>query len=164
MCYKIRQVALDDIQRCYEIEIRAYPLEEAATKEKIKIRAEKYQKGFIVLEDDQQIIGFINSGCADQIVMSDDCFKELIGHNPLGAHLVIMSVVVDPQFQGKGYAGHMMKDFIQRAKILNKESIYLMCKEEYLKFYEKFGFNFTQISASSHGNETWYEMQLILRD
>lgn len=94
--------------------------------------------------------------------MSDDNFKELVGHTPSGAHLVIMSVVVDPKFQGQGYAAKLMNAFIQQAKLLNKCSIYLMCKKEYIKLYEKFGFKFTQVSESSHGSEQWFEMQLTL--
>ncbi|MDR0235743.1 GNAT family N-acetyltransferase [Acinetobacter sp.] len=159
---QIRQVQLTDVERCYEIESLAYPADEAATQEKIRIRAGQYPEGFIVLEDQNQIIGFINSGSTDHVVMSDDNFKELVGHTPSGAHLVIMSVVVDPKLQGQGYAAKLMNAFIKQAKLLNKRSIYLMCKEEYIKFYEKFGFKFTQVSESSHGSEKWFEMQLIL--
>jgi ribosomal protein S18 acetylase RimI-like enzyme len=159
---QIRQVRLADVERCYEIESLAYPADEAATKEKIRIRAEQYPEGFIILENQNQIIGFVNSGSTDHVVMSDDNFKELVGHTSSGAHLVIMSVVVDPKFQGKGYAAKLMNAFITQAKLLNKHSIYLMCKEEYIKFYEKFGFKFTQVSKSSHGSEQWFEMQLPL--
>lgn len=159
---QIRQVQLTDVERCYEIESLAYPADEAATQEKIRIRAGQYPEGFIVLEDQNQIIGFINSGSTDHVVMSDDNFKELVGHTPSGAHLVIMSVVVDPKLQGQGYAAKLMNAFIKQAKLLNKRSIYLMCKEEYIKFYEKFGYKFTQVSESSHGSEKWFEMQLIL--
>ena len=162
MHYQIRQVELSDVERCSEIESLAYPVDEAATKEKIQIRAEQYPEGFIVLEDQNQIIGFINSGCTDHVVMSDDHFKELVGHISSGAHLVIMSVVVDPEFQGQGYAAKLMNAFIDLAKSLNKKSIYLMCKAEYIKLYEKFGFKFTQVSESSHGHAKWYEMQLEL--
>lgn len=157
---QIRQVQLADVERCYEIESLAYPADEAATLEKIRIRAEQYPEGFIVLEDQNQIIGFINSGSTDHVVMSDDNFKELVGHTSSGVHLVIMSVVVDPKFQGQGYAAKLMNAFITHAKLLNKHSIYLMCKKEYIKLYEKFGFQFIQISESSHGSELWYEMQL----
>lgn len=114
---QIRQVRLADVERCYEIESLAYPADEAATKEKIRIRAEQYPEGFIILENQNQIIGFVNSGSTDHVVMSDDNFKELVGHTSSGAHLVIMSVVVDPKFQGKGYAAKLMNAFItQRTK------------------------------------------------
>lgn len=124
--------------------------------------AGKLTEGFIVLEVERHVIGFINSGCADKVVMSDEHFKELKGHTPSGANLVIMSVVVDPVFQGRGYSAKLMTAFIEKAKSLNKAAIYLMCKEQYLKLYEKFGFQLLQKSDSTHGGMQWYEMKLEL--
>jgi ribosomal protein S18 acetylase RimI-like enzyme len=162
MQYVIRSVNPDDVERCYEIESSAYSIEEAASKEKIRIRAEQFPQGFIVLEVEHQVIGFINSGCTDEVVMSDENFKELKGHTSLGKNLVIMSVVIDPQFQGKGYSAKLMHEFINISKTLHKEAIYLMCKEQYLKLYEKFGFEFVEESDSSHGGMKWFEMKLEL--
>lgn len=42
-----------------------------------------------------QVIGFTNSGCAYEVVMSDEAFKELVGHDPAAPNVVIMSVVID---------------------------------------------------------------------
>ena len=158
----IRSVQLTDVVRCFEIESAAYSADEAASQAKIQIRAEQYPQGFIVLEVEHHVIGFINSGCADKVVMSDEHFKELKGHTPSGANLVIMSVVVDPVFQGRGYSAKLMTAFIEKAKSLNKAAIYLMCKEQYLKLYEKFGFQLLQKSDSTHGGMQWYEMKLEL--
>ncbi|MFK7334349.1 GNAT family N-acetyltransferase [Acinetobacter baumannii] len=160
---KIRHVEIADIECCYEIEAEAYLPDEAATYEKIKIRAEQYPEGFIVLEVANKIIGFINSGCADKVVMSDENFKELKGHSSNAPNIVIMSVVLDPEYQGLGYASHLMNAFIKLAKSLNKKAIYLMCKEQYFKLYEKFGFKYIQISESTHGGVQWYEMKLDLQ-
>jgi len=158
----IRQVTSNDIDRCFEIESAAYPMDEAATREKIKIRAEQYPEGFIVLELNQKVIGFINSGCADNVVMSDENFKELIGHSSNAPNVVIMSVVLDPEFQGLGYSVQLMNAFIKTVKELNKQTIHLMCKDQYLKLYEKFGFTYSKVSESSHGGEKWHEMLLVL--
>lgn len=155
-----RQVTPSDIDRCFEIESSAYPLEEAATREKIKVRAEQYPEGFIVLESDHNIIGFINSGCTDEVVMSDENFKELIGHSSTAANVVIMSVVIDPAFQGLGYSSQLMNAFIKSVVDLEKRAIHLMCKDQYVKLYEKFGFKYSKVSESSHGGEKWHEMLL----
>ncbi len=58
----IRTVREQDLERCFEIEITAYSGDEAASKEKILKRIRTYPEGFIVLENDQEIIGFINAG------------------------------------------------------------------------------------------------------
>ena len=54
------------------------------------------------MELDGKVVGFINSGCAHEVVMSDEAFKELVGHDPDAPNVVIMSVVLDPAYQGKG--------------------------------------------------------------
>ena len=71
-----RQATPSDIDRCYEIESAAYPADEAATREKIAIRIDRYPQGFLCMEQDGDIIGFINAGCAWEVVMSDEAFKE----------------------------------------------------------------------------------------
>lgn len=55
-----------------------------------------------------------------------------------------------------------MNEFIHKAKQLEKQAIYLMCKEQYIKLYQKFGFEYMQVSDSDHGGEKWYEMKLDL--
>ena len=77
----LRQATSKDVDRCYQIEISAYEGDEAATREKIATRIAQYPEGFLVLELEGVVIGFINSGCAFDVVMSDESFKELVGHD-----------------------------------------------------------------------------------
>jgi GNAT superfamily N-acetyltransferase len=111
---------------------------------------------------DGVVAGFINSGAAFEVQMSDEAFKELIGHDPAGPHVVIMSVVVHPDFQGQGLAKRLMAEFIERMRTLSKASIHLMCKERHIPFYAGFGFAYTKPSASDHGGMAWHEMVLEL--
>ena len=67
-------------------------------------------------------------------------FKELIGHDSDGEHIVILSVVVHPPYQGKGMAGKLMNNFIDRMKVLGKADIYLICQTELIEMYAKYGF------------------------
>lgn len=93
-----------------------------ATLEKIEKRISQYAEGFLLLEADGEIAGFINSGCAHGVVMSDEAFMELVGHDPKALNVVIMSVVVDPRQQGKGYAKRLMETFSKRIQALGKET------------------------------------------
>lgn len=158
----IRTARPEDAARCYAIETSAYEGDEAATLEKISKRIACYPQGFIVLETNQGIAGFINSGCAEKVVMSDEAFKELIGHDPAAANVVIMSVVVHPDFQGRGYAARLMHAFIQHMTQLGKQTIHLMCREQHVPMYEKFGFRYVKPSASDHGGLSWHEMVMTL--
>jgi ribosomal protein S18 acetylase RimI-like enzyme len=158
----IREATLSDLDRCFEIEHLSYDGDEAANKDKIKRRIEQYPQGFIVLETEGTVMGFINSGATDHVEMSDDAIKEMIGHNPSGSKIVIMSVVVHPGVQGKGYGKQLMESFITRMQSFGKSSIHLMCQKIYVPFYEQFGFQLHGASQSEHGGLQWFEMSLTL--
>ncbi len=162
--YTIRSAVPADLDRCHLIESIAYEGEEAATREKIRIRIETYPAGFMVIEIDGEIAGFINSGCADIVRMSNREFKELIGHHPDGRHTVIMSVVVHPECQGRGIASILLANFVLRMRRLKKVSIQLLCREMHIPFYERFGFRYVRPSEFAHGGKSWHEMQMVLRE
>ncbi|WP_449433070.1 GNAT family N-acetyltransferase [Pseudomonas putida] len=159
---QFRHPVAQDAERCYAIEIGAYEGDEAATLEKIRTRIEQYPAGFVILEVAGQIVGFINSGCAHQVVMADEAFKELVGHDPLAANVVIMSVVVDPAYQGKGYSKLLMAQFIGQMKGLGKQTIHLMCKQQHVDLYRKMGFAYVRPSPSEHGGMAWHDMLMTL--
>ncbi len=150
-----------DADRCFDIESSAYEGDEAATFEKIAKRIEVYPEGFLILEIEGTVVGFINCGCAHDVEMSDEEFKELVGHDPDAPNVVIMSVVVDPSHQGKGLSQALMVEFVERMKGMRKTTIHLMCKEHHVPLYEKFGFRYLRPSASDHGGMTWHEMSML---
>ena len=157
-----RQATPADVDRCYTIEITAYEGDEAATREKIATRINRYPEGFMCMELDGEVIGFINAGCAWDVVMSDEEFKELIGHDPAAPNVVIMSVVLDPDFQGQGYSSLMMREFVSRMKAMNKKTIHLMCKDRHVDLYAHFGYRYIKPSESDHGGMAWHEMMMEL--
>jgi len=158
----IREVNLEDLDRCFEIEESAYAGDEAATKEKIKNRILTYPEGFIVLEEEKSVAGFINCGACNKVELSDEEFKELVGHDSDGNFIVILSVVVHPDFQGKGYAKLLMDTFIVKMKKLHKKEIYLICQTSLVDMYKKSGFVYIGESQSDHGGLSWHEMSLTL--
>lgn len=158
----IREVRLSDLDRCYEIETAAYEGDEAASREKIQTRIEIWPAGFIVLEHNGQVAGFINSGAAFDVEMSDEAFKELKGHDPDGPNVVIMSVAVDPEFQRQGMAGRLLTAFIERMHSAGKQRILLICQTRLIDMYASHGFEYLGESASEHGGLSWHEMTLTL--
>lgn len=151
-----------DVDRCFEIEISAYEGDEAATHEKIATRIAQYPQGFLIMELAGEVIGFINCGCAHEVVMSDEAFKELVGHDSAAPNAVIMSVVIDPAHQGKGYASLMMRTFVERLQGMGKRTIHLMCKERHVELYARMGYLYVKPSASDHGGMAWHEMVMVL--
>ncbi|HEM6742293.1 TPA: GNAT family N-acetyltransferase [Citrobacter farmeri] len=157
-----RQAVPADVDRCYEIETLAYEGDEAATREKIATRIQRYPQGFMCMELNGEVAGFINAGCAWEVVMSDEEFKELVGHDPDAPNAVIMSVVVHPDFQGKGYSSLMMREFVTRMKAMHKKTIHLMCKDRHVDLYAHFGYRYVKPSESEHGGMAWHEMVMAL--
>jgi len=158
----IRIVNEQDLDRCFEIESVSYSGDEAATKEKILKRIKNYPEGFIVLENGKEIIGFINSGATQKVELSDEEFKELVGHDPEGKHIVILSVVIHPDYQGKGMASKLMNSFIDKMTALGKTDIFLICQSELIDMYANYGFVNLGKSDSDHGGMSWNEMSLSL--
>jgi ribosomal protein S18 acetylase RimI-like enzyme len=160
----IRIVNEQDLDRCFEIESVSYSGDEAATKDKILKRIRTYPEGFLVLENEREIIGFINSGATQKVELSDEEFKELIGHDSEGKHIVILSVVIHPAYQGRGMASKLMKSFIDIMKGFGKSDIFLICQTELIGMYARYGFVNLGTSGSSHGGMSWNEMSLSLQD
>ena len=159
---RFRNARPGDADRCFEIEQAAYEGDEAATREKIAGRIDIYPEGFLVLEVDGAVAGFINSGCAHEVEMSDEDFKELVGHDPEAPNVVILSVAVVPALQGKGLSRALMEEFVARMRGMGKETIHLMCREQHVPLYEKFGYRYLRPSLSDHGGMAWHEMSMQL--
>ncbi|WP_054918593.1 GNAT family N-acetyltransferase [Pseudomonas sp. NBRC 111138] len=159
----LRNALPTDAARCFHIETTAYEGDEAATLEKIATRIAQYPEGFLILEEDGAVVGFINSGCAHEVVMSDEAFKELVGHDAEAPNVVIMSVVVDPAHHGKGYAKRLMTAFVQRMGTLGKQTIHLMCKQQHVPLYTRMGYTYVRPSPSDHGGMAWHEMVMALK-
>ncbi|WP_424931198.1 GNAT family N-acetyltransferase [Amaricoccus macauensis] len=151
-----------DLDRCFEIEVAAYEGDEAATRERIERRILDYPQGFLIVEIEGEVAGFINSGCTHEVEMSDDAIKDFVVHDPEARNIVIMSVVVDPAHQGKGLSRALMVEFIARMRAMGKATIHLMCKPHHVPLYEKFGYVYLRPSASIHGGMAWHEMSMTL--
>lgn len=158
----IREAQAVDLNRCFEIETVSYEGDEAASKEKILKRIQTYPEGFVVLEVNNTIAGFINCGACHEVELSDEEFKELVGHDREGKYVVVMSVVVHPDFQRSGYATALMEHFISKMKKLQKYEIHLICQTSLVDMYKKSGFKYIGESDSEHGGMSWHEMILDL--
>ena len=158
----IRHVAAPDIQACYDIETECFSRAEAASIGKIKKRAAIFPKGFLIAQGDGKVVGFINSGATDKPDLADEEFKDMVGHDPDGKNMVILSIAVAPDFQGMDISRPLMEQFIDSSRILGKQNILLLCRENMIAYYRRFGYEDGGVSASTHGGGRWHEMHLNL--
>lgn len=154
----IRSAQTKDVKQCHRIESVSFSAEEAASLERITLRQREFPQGFLVAEHNGKIIGMINSGASDQADLADEEFKALIGHDRNGSQRVIFSLAVDPAQQGEGIGARLMQDYIDRARSDSVKEIRLICKEQMIDFYKRFGFENCGRSVSKHGGVEWWEM------
>ncbi len=155
----IRQVTTNDLDSCVNVESNCYT-SEGATKERIAKRIETFPQGFLVAEMNGQVVGIMNSASTDLEDITDEKFKDMVGHVPAGKNIVVFSLAVLPDFQGKGISTLLMSKFIKTAKKLGKKNVLLICKENLIEYYQRYGFVLLGRSRSTHGGFEWYEMRL----
>ena len=155
----VRQVRLNDLEACAEIEDVAYG-GHGATRERIERRIHEYPEGFWVAVSGQQVVGFINSGCVLKDSIGDEKLKDLEGHDPAGKNRVIFSLAVQPGFQGLGIGRLLMDRFIHESRQAGKGIILLICRRKLLGYYERFGFVYRSPSQATYGGFRWHEMAL----
>jgi len=157
----IRQANKHDVDGCYRTESACYT-SDGATREKILKRIMLFPKGFLIAESEGEIIWLINSASTDKEDITDEALKDMVGHVKNGGNMVIFSLAVLPEFQGKGISKQLMARFIEVSKALKKEKVLLICKSELVPYYQNCGFLYGGKSNSKHGGFEWHEMYLLL--
>lgn len=159
----IRHADLNDLDSLANIETASYPAAEGASRESIKARIEHFPECFWIIENDGEILSFINGMLTDRADLTDDMYDDPSMHDKDGKRLMIFSVVTHPNHLNCGYAGKVMRRLIEDMTAEGKEGIVLTCKEKLLGFYSRFGFENEGVSASTHGDAVWYQMRLRLQ-
>lgn len=156
----IRKAEVREAKEIAKVEALCFPAAEAATLESITERLATFPDSFLVAEEDEEIIGFINGCVTNDRVICDEMFESADYHNLNGAYQAIFGLDVHLKWQHKGIATLLMKAMIQNAAETGRKGLILTCKEHMIPFYGKFGYCNQGISKSTHGNAVWYDMIL----
>ncbi|MFR1112424.1 MAG: GNAT family N-acetyltransferase [Blautia sp.] len=157
---KIRTAKMGDLKELTKVEAQCFPQQEAASKEVLRERLSVYPDHFRILEEDGQILSFINGMVTDEAKIRDEMFAEAHLHRLDGRWQAIFGVDTLPGYQKRGFASLLMEQVIADAKIQGREGCILTCKERLLPFYERFGYVNEGVSQSVHGGAMWYDMRL----
>lgn len=183
-----------DSEALYNLEKISYPVDEAATFEKIQYRITHANDYFYVLKIDDdahphqhgKILGFVNGTCVNEDTIHHDSMAHHVENGPT---LVIHSVTTHPDYRRQGLASKMLRDYVNliqartgrsdtvvtltdettkttsEATPLPKISRVLLLSKSYLlPFYLMNGFQFIRVSPVSHGKETWIELGTNLEE
>ncbi len=157
-----RQARNVDLDACADLERRGFPPGVGAPRERFEARLQKFPEGFLVAEEQGEIIGVVNGALTDRADISDEELKTMVKHVPGGKNAVLFTVVVEPAHRGKGIAKRLLAAFVTRMKAMKKEKILLLCDKSLIPFYGSMGFRDLGLSASLHGGRGWQSMELIL--
>jgi len=160
--YVIRRANLEDLEQVAELEKICFPESEAASKESLKNRLEKYADSFLVLTIDKKIVSMVNGMVTSQADLTDEMYHNENLHDPKGEWQMIFGVDTHPDYRRQGLAAATLNAFIDHAREEKRKGVVLTCKKKLIVYYEKFGFVNEGQSTSSHGNAVWYQMRLSL--
>ena len=155
-----RNATLADLESILKIENDSFPPHEAASPATLTKRLQLFPQHFWLLEDNNQLIGFINGMITDNRTLTDDMFTRPELHNDRGAWQSVFGIAVAPEFRRKGYAAKLLNHLIARSKEENRVGVTLTCKEYLVSYYQKFGFVDAGISKSKYAGEVWHDMVL----
>jgi ribosomal protein S18 acetylase RimI-like enzyme len=155
---KIRNVKIEDLSQLVAVEHLCFSKEEAATREAFEKRIRFIPDSFYVAEENGEIVGLINGPVIETAYITDDLFNTIKKNPAAGGHQSILGLAVHPQFQKHGIASKLLKHLEREARLKNRQTITLTCKENLIGYYERHGYLNNGISSSKHAGEKWYNM------
>ena len=156
----IRNATMEDLEFLTAIEAACFPPAEAATRESFAKRLAVYPNHFWLLEEDGQVVSFVNGMVTDEPLLRDEMFEDAALHNEDGAWQMIFGVNTLPAYRKRGLAGQVLERVIADARAQGRKGCVLTCKDRLIHYYEKFGYRNEGVSQSVHGGVVWYDMRL----
>ena len=157
---EIRTATFKDLDAVSAVEATCFPAAEAATPAEFEERLRYYGGHFWLMFDGEKLIGFVDGMVTDKADLSDDLYAQASLHDENGAWQMIFGVNTIPEYRRHGYAGALIQRAISDARAQGRKGLVLTCKDKLIHYYAKFGFVNEGVSASVHGNVTWYQMRL----
>ena len=156
----IRNATMEDLDILTAIEAACFPPAEAATRESFAKRLAVYPNHFWLLEEDGQVVSFVNGMVTDEPLLRDEMFEDAALHNEDGAWQMIFGVNTLPEYRRRGLAGVLLERAAADARAQGRKGCVLTCKDRLIHYYEKFGYRNEGVSQSVHGGVVWYDMRL----
>ena len=156
----IRTATIEDLDAVTTVEAECFPPSEAATRADFEHRLSHYGDHFWLMFDESKLIAFVDGMVTDAADLTDEMYERAELHKESGAWQMIFGINTIPEYRKHGYAGDLIKRAISDAKAQGRKGLVLTCKDKLIHYYAKFGFVNEGVSASVHGNVTWYQMRL----
>uniref|UniRef100_A0A7S1ETD7 N-acetyltransferase domain-containing protein n=1 Tax=Timspurckia oligopyrenoides TaxID=708627 RepID=A0A7S1ETD7_9RHOD len=171
MKYGVRIVELEDLEQLEKLEAESYPADEAATPQKLELRAKQASDLFLVAFDPMQNENPIVAYACATLAAGELTEESMAAHDPQGDNVCIHSVVVQKQLRRNGLGSAVLEAFIRHVekvhstsqKFRNLKRFSLLAKKHLCTFYIKCGFELIGPSPVEHGAEQWFELQRVIQ-
>lgn len=156
----IRQARSIDLKTIATIEAKSFPSSEADSLDMIAFRLNVMPELFLIAELDDRLVGFINALPTNVERLNNDFYVENPDVESNAVGVAAMSLAIDQNFRRQGIAAQLMNNLINQARIHRKQFVTLVCKDEKIAYYQKFGFKTVDISNVTLGGAQWHDMIL----
>lgn len=156
----IRKATLADLDEITALEAVCFPVAEAASRESFEWRLKTYPQHFLIMEIDGKIVSFCNGPITKESDLIDEMYDSPAYSDEQGEWQMVFGLATHPDFQNRGLASQLMKQFIKEAREEGRKGVVLTCKETKIVFYSTFGYQDEDISTSTHGGVPWHQMRI----
>lgn len=156
----IRTATMADLSALTAVEAACFPVAEAATEADFAARLRVYPNHFWLLEQDGEVVSFVNGMVTDEPTIRDEMYANASLHREDGAWQAIFGVNTLPDYRRRGLAGQLLTAAAEDARTARRRGCILTCKDRLIHYYEKFGYQNQGVSQSVHGGAVWYDMTL----
>lgn len=157
---EIRKATSADVEAVAAVEAACFPAAEAATEAEFRDRLVVYGNHFLLLFDEDRLVGFIDGFVTDEKDLRDEMYADASLHDEQGAWQMIFGLNTVPPYRRRGCAGRLIEALKTEARKEGRKGIVLTCKDKLVPYYARFGFVSEGVSGSTHGGVTWYQMRL----
>lgn len=158
---ELRLITEDELEEALLLEQGCYVPDAAATREGFRYRFEHYPGYFWSAWSGSRLLGITNGirtsawSCGDE--MKGDHQDDGGGNN-----FCILTVAVAEEVRRQGIGAMLLHQLVAECDAAGHDAILLMCEQHLISFYEKAGFTYLGVAASTHGGIEWHEMRRTL--
>ena len=155
---KIKEVQQSDIEQVCLIQESTQNFQETFNREIMEERIRNFADTFLLASFDDQVIAYISATDFATSSVSRWIVEMADGEAISNGNLVIDALSVHPNYQGQGFGTLLLAAMKQVALQKNSPGIYLLCKDEFLSYFEMNEFIEQGIADLGVGNEVNFLM------
>ena len=155
---KIREVQQSDIEQVCLIQESTQNFQGIFNREIVEERIRNFADTFLLASLDNQVIAYISATDFATSSVSRWIVEMADGEAISNRNLVIDALSVHPNYQGQGFGTLLLAAMKQVALQKNSSGIYLLCKDEFLSYFEMNEFIEQGIADLGVGNEVNFLM------